>query len=125
MRRVKMYLSKAYALVFILASIFLLLYLDTGSAAAQAPSRLSGLSEALINQISEPMEIDETEVEISASIGIAMSPNSHAAGPKQVGEYADIALYAAKRSGRGRHMYWHAGLGNKLSELDLPHIAVR
>ena len=88
-------------------------------------ARLGDLSQTLISQISEPIAIEENDVEISASIGIGTSQHLHKAAPERVSEIADVALYAAKRSGRGRHMIWTFELGQNLSDLDMPHIAVR
>lgn len=87
--------------------------------------RLNDLSRTLISQISEPFAVDGNDVEISASIGIGTSELVTDAGPERVGEIADIALYAAKRSGRGRHVIWCATLGQRLSDLTVPHTATR
>lgn len=88
-------------------------------------ARLTVLSKTLISQISEPFKVDKEDVAISASIGIGTSRHVPNAMPNEIGDIADIALYAAKRSGRGRHVFWTANLGRSLSDLDIPHVAVR
>ena len=88
-------------------------------------TRLTGLSNNLITQISEPFQVEDDDVAISASIGIGTSSLIANASPDEISEIADIALYAAKRSGRGRHVFWTASLGTSLSDLDMPHVAVR
>jgi diguanylate cyclase (GGDEF)-like protein len=88
-------------------------------------ARLGDLSKTLIAQISEPCVIEDNAVEISASIGIGTSHHIKDIGPERVGEIADIALYAAKRSGRGCHVIWRSELGLHLKDLDMPLIASR
>lgn len=88
-------------------------------------ARLTELSTVLIAEISEPVRIDGHDVAISASIGIGISNQIEESKPDEINIIADVALYAAKRSGRGRHMFWTSDLGERLSDLDLPHIAVR
>ena len=90
-----------------------------------AATRLTGLSNDLIAQISETFQVGDDDVSISASIGIGTSSLIANASPDEISEIADIALYAAKRSGRGRHVFWTASLGTSLSDLNMPHVAVR
>ena len=88
-------------------------------------TRLAELSNDLIAQISQTFQVEDDDVAISASIGIGTSSLIVNANPDEISEIADIALYAAKRSGRGRHVFWTASLGTSLSDLDMPHVAVR
>lgn len=78
------------------------------------PTRLSALSEAVIADVSTPMEVDGQIVGISASIGIGLCTTDARQDPHRICELADIALYAAKRSGRGRHLFWRPDLGDRL-----------
>ena len=50
--------------------------------------------------VAEPIVIDEVTIEVTLSIGISMASNGD--NPDRVLEYADRALYEAKRSGRAR-----------------------
>jgi predicted signal transduction protein with EAL and GGDEF domain len=59
------------------------------------------LAEALIEAFSEPFTIDGISVFVGASIGIAIAPND-GNDIEQLMKAADIALYAAKKDGRGR-----------------------
>ena len=88
-------------------------------------SRLKDLSDTLITHISEPVMTEGQEARIGASIGIAVRPADTRIDPGILMERADIALYAAKRSGRGRHVVWSPDLGHSLSDLDLPHVSTR
>jgi|AntRauMFilla1563_2_1112583.scaffolds.fasta_scaffold02075_3 diguanylate cyclase (GGDEF)-like protein len=79
---------------------FVLLVRDCDDAA-----RLCGIADRLIRQIEAPIRFDGQPCRISASVGIAMTA---AYDPRPTADRllndADIALYAAKHAGRGRHM---------------------
>jgi diguanylate cyclase (GGDEF)-like protein len=82
--------------------------------------RLTSLAAGLIRDISEPAKIDGQDVTIGASIGIAVSIKAELGDPASCVSRADVALYAAKRSGRGQHVFWSADMGDTLAELVLP-----
>ncbi|NUS70131.1 MAG: EAL domain-containing protein [Ensifer adhaerens] len=65
------------------------------------PADAEYLAEALIEAFSEPFTIDGISVFVGASIGIAIAPND-GNDIEQLMKAADIALYAAKKDGRGR-----------------------
>jgi diguanylate cyclase (GGDEF)-like protein len=76
---------------------------------AQA-ERIDHLAEAIIAVISEPMEANVFDGEISAAIGIAHCDRSNrmGTGPADAGSLlhmADIAMYQAKKHGRN-HVLW-------------------
>jgi len=75
----------------------LLLNGATQDAAAQAAA-------AVIEALSKPYSIEDREVTISCSIGIAVYPDRCAAN-KLIAR-ADAAMYAAKRSGGSRHCFF-------------------
>lgn len=58
------------------------------------------LAEALHLALAEPLDIEGHAVVVGTSIGIAIAPQ-HASTPEELLRCADIALYEAKRSGRG------------------------
>lgn len=60
------------------------------------------VAESIIQKLTEPFDIGGTEVRISASIGIAFYP-SDGDTPETLLKQADVALYRAKNSGRGRY----------------------
>ncbi len=62
---------------------------------------LLNLGERICEEIAAPYVLDGISVLISASVGFAVYPD-HAAAPDLVFEYADYALYEAKRNRTGR-----------------------
>ena len=66
--------------------------------------RAGDKADALLRALSRPMVIENHELHIAASIGISRFPND-AADAETLLKYADLAMYQAKESGRGR---WQA-----------------
>ena len=58
----------------------------------------------LLAALSAPFEWDGHAIDLGASIGIALCP-VHGRSPGALIRFADIAMYAAKRSGRGHALY--------------------
>lgn len=59
------------------------------------------LAEKIIHQIAQPILIDEHEIRVAASCGVALAP-LHAQEALELVSDADLALFKAKLSGRGR-----------------------
>ena len=59
--------------------------------------------------LAEPFEIDGHRLDIGASIGIATAPFD-GTDADQLLKKADMALYAAKREGRGGHQFFAAAM---------------
>ena len=78
---------------------FLLLATDVASAEA-----VSQIARRLIEAVSRPYKIDEREVTISCSVGIAVFPQK--CQPDKLIARADAAMYAAKRAGGARHCFY-------------------
>ena len=77
------------------------------------PERLVELAERILEKLrGEPMRFGELQVSVGASVGIAQ------AGPDDTVDTllrnADLAMYNAKRSGRGRHVEYHAALHDEV-----------
>jgi diguanylate cyclase (GGDEF)-like protein/PAS domain S-box-containing protein len=70
---------------------------------------LAGLAKNIIRDLSEPYSIDGHRVVIGVSIGIALSPDDGVTSEAII-RNADLALYAAKDGGRGRHHFYAADL---------------
>ncbi|WP_292285558.1 diguanylate cyclase [Marivita sp.] len=83
-------------------------------------ARLDQLSRSLIHDLSQPVDYEGMQVQIGVSIGIAQSASTPKVTPEGVIERADIALYAAKRAGRGRYRLWTEDMGHSLTELAAP-----
>lgn len=66
--------------------------------------RLGEIAARLIARLEVPMEYDGEMCRISASIGAALTCQYAQPTPERMLEDADLALYAAKKAGRGRHM---------------------
>ncbi len=61
-------------------------------------------AEKLLKSLRRPLAVDGFELDIGASIGIALYPQ-HGEGPVTLMQRADVAMYAAKRVHGGRSVY--------------------
>ena len=68
-------------------------------------SVLVNLGNDIIHSLSQPYSIDGQRIVIGASIGIAVAPE-HGDNSEELIRNADLALYAAKDGGRGRHHFY-------------------
>jgi diguanylate cyclase (GGDEF)-like protein len=87
--------------------------------------RLSELAKRLIEQVSRPYRIDGHEVRIGTSVGIAVALPGKTLAESLIKD-ADVALYAAKRDGRGTFRFFaqemHArATDRQILENDLRH----
>lgn len=73
------------------------------------------LCRRLIESIERPIQIDEQQVFVSASIGIAMAPND-ASEASELLRYADIALYESKAAGRNTWRFYAGDMNAKIIE---------
>ena len=80
----------------------------TGNAAAP-----DILADEILRAMREPLTHDGREVECSVSIGWSSYPR-HDPDASALLKNADMALYAAKRAGRDRAAFFHAGMRNDL-----------
>jgi diguanylate cyclase (GGDEF)-like protein/PAS domain S-box-containing protein len=76
---------------------------------------VEALCRRLIDSIEQPVKINEQEVFVSASIGIAMAPND-ASEATELLRYADIALYEAKAGGRNTWRFYAGDMNAKIIE---------
>jgi diguanylate cyclase (GGDEF)-like protein/PAS domain S-box-containing protein len=77
--------------------------------------QVEALCRRLINSVEKPVAINDQEVFVSASIGIAMAPND-ASQATELLRYADIALYEAKAGGRNTWRFYAGGMNAKIIE---------
>lgn len=59
------------------------------------------LAQSILQQFSEPLEVQGNTIRLGASIGIAFYPD-HGSNPQELLKKADFALYESKRNGKGR-----------------------
>lgn len=78
-------------------------------------AQLAALADAVIVRLSEPYAVEGRRVTIGASIGIARSP-LHGVTRDEIIRNADLALYAAKGAGRGRHHFYSPDLHSDAEE---------
>lgn len=76
---------------------------------------IASLAVQVIRDLSEPYSIDGHRVVIGASVGVALSPE-HGVTSESLIRNADLALYAAKDGGRGRHHFYAADLHSDAEE---------
>jgi diguanylate cyclase (GGDEF)-like protein len=78
-------------------------------------SEAATVADALLKVLAAPFLIGDHELTISASIGISVYPDS-AADSTALLQQADSAMYAAKRGGKNRLMYYSPELGSAVRE---------
>jgi diguanylate cyclase (GGDEF)-like protein len=71
------------------------------------------IAERLLQKLQEPFKLMDDQVFVSASIGIALSPGADADADDLLRK-ADIALYEAKKNGRGRHQVFAGDMDDLL-----------
>ncbi|MBX9644127.1 MAG: EAL domain-containing protein [Novosphingobium sp.] len=76
---------------------------------------LAGLALRVIRDLSEPYSIEGHRVVIGASVGVALSPEDGLTAEAII-RNADLALYAAKDGGRGRHHFYASDLHSDAEE---------
>jgi len=77
--------------------------------------QLSALADQVIHNLSVPYQLEGHRVVIGASVGIALSPDDGVTSDALI-RNADLALYAAKDGGRGRHHFYDADLHSDAEE---------
>ena len=68
-------------------------------------AELARIAERLIEDLSEAYQINEVELHIGATVGLALAP-ADAQTQEQLICSADLALYRAKEEGRGTHCFY-------------------
>ena len=85
----------------------------TGSEAPDQMSEIEALAREICYSISKPFMLDDHEVMVTTSIGIAVAPDD-SSDPDQLLKHADFALYQVKHEGRGTYRIFEAGLKQAL-----------
>ncbi|MCL6729563.1 putative bifunctional diguanylate cyclase/phosphodiesterase [Sphingomonas hankyongi] len=79
---------------------------------------LESLARTLIEQVSRPYMIEGHKVTIGASVGVAIGDPGRACADALV-RNADLALYAAKAAGRGKHCFYESSMHSEAAERQL------
>src|SRR5205085_25517 len=69
-------------------------------ASAEQPRAAARLAQQLVEVLAEPFAVQEHQIHIGASVGVAIGPNDGSAADELL-KNADLALYRAKGDGRG------------------------
>jgi diguanylate cyclase (GGDEF)-like protein/PAS domain S-box-containing protein len=83
-------------------------------AGANGP-RARGVAEALLEAISQPVEVDGVSLPASASIGISLCP-ADGQDTATLLRNADTAMYCAKREGRGTYRFFDSEMNRKAQD---------
>ncbi|MFL6732362.1 MAG: EAL domain-containing protein [Sphingomicrobium sp.] len=81
-------------------------------------SLIESLARTLIEQVSRPYSIEGHKVTIGASVGIVIGDPGRASADALV-RNADLALYAAKGAGRGKHCIYEPSMHSEAAERQL------
>lgn len=68
-------------------------------------AELAAIGERIVRSLAAPFRIQGQEVTISASLGIAITPDD-TVDPKEILAFADLAMYGSKQAGRARHQFF-------------------
>ena len=79
---------------------------------------LESLARTLIEQVSRPYMIEGHRVIIGASVGIAIGDPGRSCADSMI-RNADLALYAAKAAGRGKHCFYEAAMHSEAADRQL------
>ena len=79
---------------------------------------LKSLARTLIEQVSRPYSIEGHKVMIGASVGVVIGDPGRASADAMV-RNADLALYAAKAAGRGKHQLYEPSMHSEAAERQL------
>ena len=85
------------------------------SRAAARPFAIS-LAERLLERLSLPATVADRTLAFGASIGIVIHPADGSAGREELIRRADIAMYAAKKAGRGRYEVFRGEMAREFGE---------
>ena len=77
------------------------------------PEDAAHVAGRVLNCLASPVEIQGHELQVAASLGVAISPNDGTV-PEQLVRNAEIAMYTAKRAGGNSFHFFTEDLGNKV-----------
>ncbi|MGH2773865.1 MAG: putative bifunctional diguanylate cyclase/phosphodiesterase [Actinomycetota bacterium] len=81
----------------------------------QGTEEATGIADRILQTISSAMSVDENEVSISASVGIVIESTPGTRASDELLRDADIAMYAAKRKGKGSYEIFESAMRRDLN----------
>jgi diguanylate cyclase (GGDEF)-like protein/PAS domain S-box-containing protein len=78
--------------------------------------RAVAVADRLLERVAKPVSIAGRELAVGTSVGIVLHPGGAGDGDELIRQ-ADVAMYAAKEAGRGRHEVFHADMARERGEL--------
>jgi diguanylate cyclase (GGDEF)-like protein len=88
------------------------------------PESAEQLAETLVRDFKKPFSVEGISVFVGTSIGVAVAPND-GEDAEQLMKAADIALYTAKKDGRGRTTTFDPGMLQTLEQRELLRRSLR
>ncbi len=76
------------------------------------PEQIGSLAERILNALKEPVWLQQREVRVGASIGIALYPEDGATCEALI-KHADLAMYQAKEAGKNDFRFFHQEMNAK------------
>jgi predicted signal transduction protein with EAL and GGDEF domain len=73
------------------------------------PAVLGRIAQKLLDAIAQPFEIEEHDIFVTSSIGIAVYPDD-SDDPEELLKHADVAMYRSKDLGRNTYQFLDANL---------------
>src|SRR6185295_1413906 len=91
----------------------------------EQPMNATSLARRLVEAIAAPYQIDQHQIVVGVSIGIALAP-ADGNSPDDILKKADLALYRAKAEGRGTYRFFEPTMDAQMQarrnlEIDLRH----
>lgn len=78
-------------------------------------AQLDELAKQILQVVSEPLQIEEHELQVTASIGISLT-DYELSEPMQLVQQADLAMYRAKQLGRNNYQWYRAEMETSLNK---------
>ena len=88
------------------------------------PHDAATLADRIVRHAAEPFEVDGHTIVIGASVGIAVAPGD-GTDAETLLKNSDLALYRAKRDGRGAYHFFEKGMDANLQERRTLEMALR